>query len=81
MTAQSDVTVAPYGAWSSPFPIELLTRGVVRLGEARFDGDDIWWLEGRASEGGRQILVRRRRDGSTQDMSPAEVNVRTRVHE
>lgn len=75
------VETAPYGSWASPFPIELLTQGVVRLCEAHFDGDDIWWLEGRASEGGRQVLVRRRPDGSSHDISPPGVNVRTRVHE
>src|SRR5688500_7513020 len=72
---------APHGAWRSPFAIELLTRGVVRLGEPRLDGSDVWWLEGRASDGGRQALVRRGADGTVRDVSPAGVNVRTRVHE
>ena len=34
--AQADgLTVAPYGSWASPFGIELLTAGVVGLGEIR----------------------------------------------
>ncbi len=75
------VTRAPYGSWRSPLPIGALVEGVVRLGEPTFDGDDIYWIEGRPTEGGRQVLVRRRVDGSIADVSPAGVNARTRVHE
>jgi dipeptidyl aminopeptidase/acylaminoacyl peptidase len=59
----------------------VLVEGTVRLGSARFDGDDIYWLEGRPADGGRQVVVRRRPDGSTVDVTPPDVNVRTRVHE
>ncbi|HEU4674094.1 MAG TPA: hypothetical protein VFS32_14475, partial [Candidatus Limnocylindrales bacterium] len=73
--------VRPYGAWESPFGLELLTAGVVRITEPTVDGDRIWWLEGRPSDAGRQTLVRRDHDGSTRDVSPAGMNVRDRVHE
>ena len=29
------------------------------------DGDDVYWIEGRPQDGGRNVLVRRRADGST----------------
>ena len=45
------------------------------------DGDDIYWIEGRPQESGRNVLVRRRIDGSIEDVTPADFNVRTRVHE
>ena len=45
------------------------------------DGDDIYWLEGRPTEGGRNALVRRAADGTIADVTPREFNVRTRVHE
>src|SRR5256712_6539279 len=35
----------------------------------------------RPSEQGRQVIVRRSRDGATTDINPAEFNARTRVHE
>ncbi len=73
--------VAPYGTWASPFPIELLVEGAVRLAEPRFDGPDVVWLEGRPDDGGRATLVRLRPGASPEDVSPAGVNVRTRVHE
>ena len=51
------------------------------LGEPWLDGDDLYWLEGRPAEGGRRVLVRREPDGAIAELTPAPVNVRTRVHE
>ena len=43
--------------------------------------DDVYWIEGRASEGGRSVIVRRSPDGEINDVTPPGFNVRTRVHE
>jgi dipeptidyl aminopeptidase/acylaminoacyl peptidase len=75
------VTVAPYGAWTSPIPIGALVEGAVRLSAPEMDGDDLYWIEGRPEDAGRQVVVRRRADGTTTDATPIGVNVRTRVHE
>jgi len=53
----------------------------VRLGGLRADGDDLWWLELRPQEGGRTGLVRRRPDGTVDDLLPPPWNVRSAVHE
>jgi len=45
------------------------------------DGVDIYWLEGRPNEGGRYALVRRTPDGTIADVTPRDMNVRSRVHE
>ena len=76
-----EILVAPYGAWRSPIAIGQLVAGTVRLGAPAFDGDDIYWQEGRPVDAGRQVVVRRRPDGSMADVTPPGVNVRTRVHE
>jgi len=52
----------------------------LRLGAPSVDGDDVYWIEGRPDEGGRQVLVRWRA-GETREVTPSGVNVRTRVHE
>ena len=72
---------APYGSWPSLITTELLTAGTVRLGEVQVDGDDVYWIEGRSSESGRAVLVRRTPDGVCLDLTPAPYNVRSRVHE
>jgi dipeptidyl aminopeptidase/acylaminoacyl peptidase len=74
-------TVLPYGSWPSPLTATTIMASARGLGEVRADGGDVLWLERRPSEGGRQVLVRRRADGSTSEVTPPEVNVRTRVHE
>jgi dipeptidyl aminopeptidase/acylaminoacyl peptidase len=71
----------PYGSWPSPFPIELLAKGAVTFGEIGAAGGLRWWLEGRAEEGGRQVLVRRELDGSLTRLTPEGFNARCRVHE
>ena len=74
-------TVAPYGAWASPLSAARATAGALRLGQIAVDGDDVYWLEGRASEGGRNVLVRASAGAPPVDVSPRDFNVRTRVHE
>ena len=53
----------------------------MRLSSVAADGDDIYWIEGRPTEGGRDVLVRRSADGRIADVVPPGFNVRTRVHE
>jgi dipeptidyl aminopeptidase/acylaminoacyl peptidase len=74
-------TVAPYGSWRSQIRIDDVVGDVVRLGEPWIDGDDIYWIEQRPTEAGRNVLVRAAGDGSTTDLTPPPFNVRTRVHE
>ena len=71
----------PYGTWPSPLSAEIVAAQGLRLGGVAVDGDDIYWLEGRPSEGGRTVLVRRTPDGRTVDVTPPPFYVRTRVHE
>ncbi len=78
----SNVTrVLPYGTWPSPISASTVAAQGLRLGAVAVDGDDVYWIEGRPHEGGRNVLVRRRGDGSTNDVVPAGFNVRSRVHE
>jgi dipeptidyl aminopeptidase/acylaminoacyl peptidase len=60
---------------------DAIVAGVIGLGQIQLDGDDIYWVEQRPAEGGRNVIVRRRPDGSIVDVTPPEYNARTRVHE
>ena len=73
--------IAPYGSWKSPITSDLIVKESIGLAQVRMDGGDIYWIEGRPSEGGRQVVVRRSSDGTTTDVTPPEFNARTRVHE
>jgi dipeptidyl aminopeptidase/acylaminoacyl peptidase len=74
-------TVAPYGTWTSPISAKTVAEQGLRLGFVALDGDDLYWLEGRPHEGGRNALVRRSAAGAIADVTPRDHNVRTRVHE
>ena len=73
--------VAPYGSWKSPISADLISTEGRRIIEAVADGEDIYWIEMRPTEGGRYVIVRRTPDGQTTDMTPPPFNARTRVHE
>ena len=72
---------SPYGSWRSPVTADAIVAGTIGLGYIQLDGDDIYWVEQRPAEAGRNVIVRRRHDGSTTDVTPPEYNARTRVHE
>ena len=73
--------VAPYGSWTSPIDAAQTISKLVGFSEVRRDGDDLYWLEERPAEGGREVLVRRAAGGETEDVTPPPTNVRTLVHE
>ncbi len=59
----------------------LIAAGGLRISGITLDTGEIYWIEGRPSEGGRNVLVRRDANLHTSDLVPTDVNVRTRVHE
>ena len=74
-------TSARFGSWASPISTQLLVSEVVGLAYAFVDGDDTYWIEGRPSEGGRYVLVKRTKDGTTTDVFGPDFAARTLVHE
>lgn len=73
-------TVRPYGAWESPISAHDVAAGGVRIGQVVMDGHDVYWVEGRPSDGGRNVVVRWN-GADRQDITGESYNVRTRVHE
>ncbi|MFN0110545.1 MAG: S9 family peptidase [Blastocatellia bacterium] len=73
--------IAPYGSWRSPITSDLIVAGTVRLGQIELDGDNVYWVEGRPAEKGRNVIVKRSPDGSTTDVAPSPFNARTLVNE
>ena len=73
--------IAPFGSWKSPITSELIVSQNIGLGGVATDGDDIYWLEIRPTEKGRNVLVKYNPDGEAIELTPASYNVRSRVHE
>ena len=74
-------TPASAGTWASPIAAGRLAAGSTPLAEPRIDGERIYWLEGRAAEGGRVVACRAEVGAAPTTLSPAPYNLRSRVHE
>lgn len=75
------MTTAPYGSWKSPVTADALVASTIGLSQPVVAGETLYWKEGRPTEGGRNAIVRRHADGSTEDVIAVPYNARTRVHE
>jgi dipeptidyl aminopeptidase/acylaminoacyl peptidase len=74
-----------YGSWPSPITAHDIAAGTVSLEFPAFvagpDGGEVWWIEGRPSDGGRHALVARRADGTVEDVLGPAWSPRSRIHE
>ena len=75
------MTIAPFGSWKSPITSNLIVSQTIGLGSVIADGNDIYWLEIRPTEKGRNVLVKYNPTGENIDITPKPFNVRSRVHE
>ncbi|HET6757286.1 MAG TPA: S9 family peptidase, partial [Burkholderiales bacterium] len=75
------VETVPFGSWKSPIKSELIASGVIGLGQIVLDGKDVYWVEQRPQEAGRNVVVKLTAGGAVRDATPTPFNVRTRVHE
>ncbi|MGW8247657.1 MAG: prolyl oligopeptidase family serine peptidase [Acidiferrobacterales bacterium] len=69
------------GSWASPLTTDRIVSSSVSLAEPKIEGEDVYWLESRPLEGGRQAIVRYAYDSDNEDVVPPPFNVRNRVHE
>lgn len=74
-------TVAPYGTWVSPLGAAAVASASLGLDQVALDGEHVYWLERRPDEGGRHTIVRWRPGAGTEELTPAPLDVRSRVHE
>ena len=75
------VKTAPYGAWRSPLNMKLLFEQPSSPMYPQYYQGRYYWIEERAREGGRLVLVRLDPDGTEICLTPEGFNIRTRVHE
>lgn len=69
-----------FGSWESTITTDLMLNSSVGLGEISIYNDEIYWIEMRANEGARYVVVKQTVDGP-EDVIPVGFNARTRVHE
>jgi len=70
-----------YGKWPSPITAEMLTQQSAKISEPQACGDELFWLESRPAEKGRNALVQLFANGARKDVLVEPHNIRTRAHE
>ncbi|OTE99853.1 S9 family peptidase, partial [Halorubrum sp. SD683] len=74
----------PYGEWPSPVAPEDVAADVRSFASVETDGDHVYWIERRPSEGGRGVVCRAPvddRDADPTEVTSEELDVRTLVHQ
>ena len=72
--------IGSFGSWISPITADAAVAETGSLSEPRIDGDNIYWIEGRPLEKGRNVVVARAADGTIRDITPSPFNVRSQVY-
>lgn len=72
--------IGGYGSWGSPITADSVATETVPLSEPRLDGDTIYWIELRAADNARYVLVSRSPGGAIGDVTPKGYSVRSLVH-
>jgi len=70
-----------YIDWKPALSAEAVFSDIAGLHELLIDGKKTYWLEMRPAEKGRYVIVQRDATGKMSDVTPAHINVRTKVHE
>src|SRR5690242_10022665 len=76
----ADQQTGSFGSWTSPISADVAVAETGSLSEPRIEGDNIYWIEGRPLEKGRNIVVARAADGTIRDITPSPFSVRSQVY-
>ena len=74
-------TPTPFGSWPSPLTARDVAAASLNLAYATAHRGRLFWTESRPQERGRSVLVTETSGGAIEDVTGAESNVRSRVHE
>ena len=73
--------VAAFGSWKSPITSDLIVSKTIGIGSIVLDRQNIFWLEKRPQEQGRNLIVGHFPERGTEDITPSPFSVRSKIHE
>lgn len=73
--------VATFGSWKSPITSDLIVSKTIGISEIVVSDDNIYWLERRPQEKGRNSIVVCLSDRATNNVTPEPLSVRSKIHE
>ncbi len=74
-------TPKPFGSWPSPLTARDVAAASLTLAYATANRGRLHWIESRPQERGRSVLVAKTPGGVIEEVTGAESNIRSRVHE
>ncbi len=72
--------VAAFGSWKSPITSNLIVAKTIGIGSIAVDREEIYWVENRPQEQGRNVIVGYLNQRE-QDITSASLSVRSKIHE
>jgi dienelactone hydrolase len=79
------VNIASFGSWRSPITAQLVAScgmgSSSLLTDLQLSGECVYWIEPRARDAGRHVIMRWSAEGGKEDITPPGYNARSRVHE
>ena len=73
--------VATFGSWKSPITSDLIVSKTIGIGEIIVSGNNIYWLEKRPQEKGRNSIVAYLDNRTFKNVTPKPLSVRSKIHE
>jgi dipeptidyl aminopeptidase/acylaminoacyl peptidase len=73
--------VASCGSWKSPITSDLIVSQTVGITSLAINQGNIYWLEKRPQEEGRNLLICFGNQGEMKNFTPAPLSVRSKIHE
>ena len=70
-----------FGTWPSTISAELITQAAPRLSFIQSDNDNLYWVEGRPWDAGRNVIMCRDSAGIIRDLLPSPFSHYSKVHE
>ena len=74
-------TMQPFGTWPSAISPEIVSSAAPKISSIQSYKDQLFWVESRPQESGRNVIVSQDKDGITHDLLPEPYSHSSRVHE
>ena len=71
----------PFGTWPSSLSAEKVASAAPKINHIQTCNDLVTWVESRPTEGGRNVIIGRSKNGLIKDLIPAPYSHYSRVHE
>ncbi|MEM7589922.1 MAG: S9 family peptidase [Cyanobacteria bacterium P01_A01_bin.83] len=73
--------ISSFGSWKSPITSDLIVNQTIGIGSIIVNQDNVYWLEKRPQEQGRNVVVVSSNNQLPKDITPLPYSVRSKVHE